>query len=303
MVVRVVVGLVASCAALACGAAQREPTVSPLLSPSWRLVEAGPGGGSVWRGPIANGAVPDARRETLVYLPPGARPDAHYPLVVLLHGFPGGPYSYTDSLELPQIADALISSFAVPPFVAVIPPAGVSGWYDGEWAGPWESFLLRDVLPWAKARLPVARDRRQWAIAGLSAGGYGAADVALRHPRLFGTVESWSGYFGAPRDGPLHGASRRELLMHDPSVLAASKAPLLRRLGTRFFVESATTQDRASARRAVRFARELRHLGLPYRLLLAPGGHDGAFWRAHLATALRYALAPAAVERTPAGPS
>ena len=302
MVVRVVVAAAVSCAALACGAAARVPTVSPLLSPSWRLVEAGPDGGSVWRGPIANTALPRARRETLVYLPPGARPDARYPLVVLLHGFPGSPYSYTESLELPRIADSLISTLAVPPFVAVMPPAGVTGWYDGEWAGPWERFVLRDVLPWTR-RLPVARRRGDWSIAGLSAGAYGAADIALRHPRLFSTVESWSGYFGAPQDGPLRGATRAQRLAHDPSVLLAREAPLLRRLGTRFFVESATTHDHAGAREAARFARELRRLRLPHRLLLAPGGHDGAFWRAHLAAALRFALAPYAAEATSASSS
>jgi enterochelin esterase-like enzyme len=222
---------------------------------------------------------------------------------LLLQGFPGGPYSYTDSLDLPRIADSLISSFAVPPFIAVIPPAGVTGWYDGEWAGPWESFVVRDVLPWTTASLPVARDRERWAIAGLSAGGYGAVDMALRHPFLFGTIESWSGYFGAPRDGPLRGASRAQLLAHDPYVLTTREAPLLRRLGTRFFVVSATTHDRSSARAARRFAYELRRLHLPFRVVLAPGGHDGAFWRAHLAAALRYALAPYAAERTPASSS
>jgi S-formylglutathione hydrolase FrmB len=33
------------------------------------------------------------------------------------------------------------------------------------------------------------------AIVGLSAGGYGAADIGLGHPSAFSVVESWSGYF------------------------------------------------------------------------------------------------------------
>ena len=30
---------------------------------------------------------------------------------------------------------------------------------------------------------------------GLSAGGYGAVDIGLRHPGLFSTLEAWIGYF------------------------------------------------------------------------------------------------------------
>ena len=258
--------------------------------PGFVPIGAGPSGGTVWQGPIGGRFAPPDRLPTVVYLPPGASASARYPLAVLLHGFPGSPYSFTDGLQLATVADGLIGSGAVPPFVAVLPRAGPVG-YHGEWAGRWEQFVVRDVLPWAEMHLPVTRDRRRWMIGGLSSGGYGAVDIALRHPRLFGTVESWSGYYRPYRDGPFRDASRAELAAHDPTLLVEREAPLLRSLGTRFFVSCGSTHDLGNALFALVFAAHLRALRLPLDLMLRPGGHDGAFWRAQLPAALRYGLA------------
>jgi enterochelin esterase-like enzyme len=124
----------------------------------------------------------------------------------------------------------------------------------------------------------------------LSAGGYGAVDIGLRHPGLFGTLESWSGYFMPFRDGPLRNASARELAAHDPSLLVRNEAPQLRRLGTRFYLSCGSTADARTAALAKAFAHELDSLRLPHALYLAPGAHDGRFWLAQLPAALQYAL-------------
>ena len=260
------------------------------LPPAWVQVEQGPAGGTVWRGTIPNRFVPGARRPVLVYLPPNASPTAHYRVVFLLQGMPGGPYSFADGLRLTQTADQLIATHAVPPFVAVMPPAGVTWRFHGEWAGPWERFLVQDVLPWANAHLPIAKAASMRTLAGLSAGGYGALDVGLRHPRLFGTLEAWSGSFDAPHDGSLRGADAAVLAAHDPTLLVEREAPLLRRLGTRFFLSCGSTHDRITAAETRRFAGLLTAFRLRHRLWLGPGGHDGAFWRSQLIPALAYAL-------------
>jgi enterochelin esterase-like enzyme len=127
-------------------------------------------------------------------------------------------------------------------------------------------------------------------LAGLSAGGYGAVDIGLRHPGLFSTLESWSGYFHPLRAGALVRANAAGLRAHDPSLLVRREAPLLRRLRTRFFLSSGTTHDRLTAAGTRVFAAELRTLRLPHRLALHPGGHDGRLWRAQLPAALAYAL-------------
>jgi enterochelin esterase-like enzyme len=219
-------------------------------------------------------------------------------VLYLLHGFRGSPYAYSAGLHLADAADSAIDSHAVRPFIAVAPAAGVTKRFDGEWSGVWERYVVRDVIPWVESHLPTARSRAARAIAGLSAGGYGAIDIGLRHPELFQTLESWSGYFGPVHDGSLAGASADQVAAHDPSLLVAEQSRELHALGTRFFVSSGTTHDRWSAGQAAGFARELASLHLPYELVLKPGGHNGAFWRAQLPAALRFALAPAASGRT-----
>jgi S-formylglutathione hydrolase FrmB len=147
--------------------------------------------------------------------------------------------------------------------------------------------------------LRVVDERAGRAIAGYSAGGYGAVDIGLRHPSVFGTLESWSGYFRPFADGPLRNASRTVLAAHDPTRLAVREAPLLRRLGTRFYLSCGWTHDRITAGWARAFDRELVRLRLPHALVLRPGGHDGRFWRAQLPGALDYAFADTAQPYVP----
>jgi enterochelin esterase-like enzyme len=264
------------------------PSPSPLPS-SFRQIGQGPRGGTVWQGRIPNAFVPAATRPTVIYLPPGFSPHLRYPVIYLLQGFRGSPYQYVSGLPLPTVADRLIDAHRATPFIAVIPPAGLTARFNGEWTGVWEDYLVRNVVPWADRHLPLDIGRRTRAVAGLSAGGFGAVDIGLRHPRLFGTLESWSGSFVAPHDGSLRRASAGELAAHDPSLLVQRKAPLLRALGTRIFLSAGTTHDHAAARDAAAFAAELASLRIPHRLVLRPGGHNGRFWSSQLAPALVYA--------------
>jgi enterochelin esterase-like enzyme len=252
-----------------------------LLPSSWTEIQTGPDGGAVWQGPIPNRYVARSTRPSLVYLPPGAGWGARYPALYLLHGLPGSPYSFVDGLRLASTADRLIVAGRVRPFIGVMPVANTAVLYKGEWTGARENYVVDDVVPWVDAHLPTMPDR---SIAGFSAGGYGAIDIGLRHAGMFDVLESWSGYFRPP--------TRTAGSAHDPSLLAERKASLLRRLGTRFFLSCGSTTDRRTALLARVFARELTELRLPHELFLAPGGHDGRFWRSQLPRALEFALRP-----------
>jgi enterochelin esterase-like enzyme len=263
------------------------------LPPRFSEIEQGPLGGSVWQGPIVNTFVSSARRPTVIYLPPGFSTQTRYPIVFLLQGFRGSPYEYVDGLDLATRADELIASRALAPFIAVIPPAGVTARYDGEWTGVWERYLVDDVVPWAEQHLPGDPSARGRTLAGLSGGGYGAVDIGLRHLGMFGTLESWSGTFDAPHDGSLLHATPDELVAHDPERLVAVHASRVRALGTRFFL-SAGSRDVEALGETMTFAGELTSLRVSHRLWLGPGGHTGRFWASQLAAALEYAVPAAA---------
>jgi enterochelin esterase-like enzyme len=267
-------------------ASQAAGDVAPL---GWTRIATGPYGGTVWQGLVPNRADPGHARASLVYLPPGVRRSLRYPALYLLHGLRGSPYSFVGGLRLAAVADSLIHARRVRPFVAVMPPAGSTPRFDGEWTGTWERYVVQDIVPWADRHLPLAAARGARTLAGFSAGAYGSVDIALRHPALFGTVESWSGYFRAPRDGSLAHATRAERLAHDPLTLVSAEAAGLRAAHVRFFL-SAGRRERRTLSAARAFALELSGLGLEHVLRVTGGGHHGRAWRAVLPVGLRYAL-------------
>jgi enterochelin esterase-like enzyme len=276
--------------ALQSSAARRSSAAARAVSPAgFGSLFSGPDGGTVWSGRIPGAAVPALRRQSLVYLPPNVRGDRRYPLVVLLHGLRGSPYSFAGGLRLAAAADPLIAARQVRPFIAVMPPAGLTPAFDGEWTGVWERYVVDDVLPWANAHLPVERTPAERVIAGFSAGGYGAVDIALRHPGTFGVAESWSGYFDAPHDGSLRRATLAERAAHAPALLVRRDRTQILESGLRILV-SAGLRERVVLHATRSFGAELARLRLPRRVLVVPGAHDGRQWHDVLGPALRYAL-------------
>jgi pimeloyl-ACP methyl ester carboxylesterase len=260
----------------------RSSAQAPFTLGSFTELRRGPDGGQIWRG-----VIPGATRKSMIYVPPGFLPERSYPVVYLLHGMPGSPWSYVNSLSLAALSDTLIARKLVAPFVAVVPVAGPSGHYSGEWTGPWEQYLVHRVVRWVDAHLPIDSAAHERTLAGLSAGGYGAIDIGLRHPQLFGRLESWGGYFAPHRDGPLAGAGRPELGAHDPQLLARSEAALLRRLHVRFYLSSGPGHGSVQPRETVSFAHELAGLRLPVRLELLRSGRRQ--WERQLDAGLRWA--------------
>ena len=113
----------------------------------WIPATHGPDGGTVWAGRIPNTVAPD-RRLSGIYLPPRFTPTRRYPVVYLLHGMAGSPASIYRGMQLAKVADDMIAAGA-PPFIAVMPVAGPQvDPNSGEWAGVWEKYLVRDVVPW-----------------------------------------------------------------------------------------------------------------------------------------------------------
>jgi enterochelin esterase-like enzyme len=240
-------------------------------------------------GQLLTGTFPGTKRPGYVYLPPHFNPKTRYPVVFLLHGLPGSPSEYVDGVQAAAFADREIAQGKLSPFIAVIPAAGDDAGYGGEWAGPWEQALVDQVLPWVDAQLPVRDDRAGRILAGLSAGGFGAVNVALRHPGLFGAVESWSGYFTPLRDGPFAHASKATLTANDPILLARADASKLRRERVRFYLSTGPLHSSEIDPKQTRtFADELRGLGVDvaYRSYPTLKGE----WRGQFDAGLLWAL-------------
>lgn len=129
-----------------------------------------------------------------ILLPSGydaARPTP-YPVLMLLHGGLGGFRDWTDQGDVEALTDGL-------DLIVVMPYGGLGGWYR-DWhnfgrggAPQWETFHLRELLPFVESQLNARAERSGRAIAGLSMGGFGALSYAARNPDLFCSAASFSG--------------------------------------------------------------------------------------------------------------
>jgi enterochelin esterase-like enzyme len=259
--------------------------LSALVLPGFAPVAQEPAGGQ-----LLAGTFPGTARPGYVYLPPRFDRSRRYPVVYLLHGLPGSPSEYVGGTELGKFADTEIAGGKIRPFIAVVPAAGDDERYDGEWAGPWETALVHRIVPWIDAHLPTIPAASGRIVAGLSAGGYGAVNTALRHLGLFGTAESWSGYFTPLRDGPFKDADKATLDANDPTLVALTEASTLRsRL--RIFVSTGPLHSHwFKPQDTIDFANELSRLGVPVALRDFKGRTDQ--WRLQLDTGLVWALKP-----------
>lgn len=257
---------------------------SLVLLPGFLHTASGPAGGRIY-----TGTFPGTVRPGFVYLPPHFDRAKRYPVVYFLHGLPGSPSEYLSGTNLVDFADLGIAAGRLRPFIGVAPAAGPDRGYDGEWAGPIETALVTKLVPWIDARLPTVATASGRLIAGLSAGGYGAADIGVRHPRLFGTILSFSGYFTPLHDGPFKHAAAQVLRANDPTRLVRVHRLELAHDEVRFFVSTGPAHSHwLSPAETIAFAAELRSLHLPVRSFATWSAHGE--WQAQLDAGLTWAL-------------
>jgi S-formylglutathione hydrolase FrmB len=237
---------------------------------------------------LASAALGGRRQAVDVYLPPGyaTHPHRRYPVLYLLHGVPGRPGAFIDTVRMGVVEDELVALHRARPLILVMPFGSTGSFTDKEWANGirphegWETYVARDVVRAVQARY---RTNSLRAIGGLSEGGYGALNIAIHHPREFRVVESWSGYARADAIPAVFGKGKAILRRNSPQLTILRVAQLLRRRHVYFWLYSGTG-DR-ELKQNDRFARTLTRLHLAHRYFVVHGGHDWSLWRGHAAVA------------------
>jgi S-formylglutathione hydrolase FrmB len=222
-----------------------------------------------------------------VYLPPGYDPHAarRYPVLYLLHGFPGTPRAFLHELRMGVVDDVFTDHERAQPLILVMPFGSTGIFTDKEWANgyrpheAWETFLARDVVNAIDSRYRTIRTGSGRAIAGLSEGGYGALNIGLHHPGEFDVLESWSGYEQADALRSIFATSPERLAWNSPFTVLPRVARSLRRDHTYIWLYSGTTDRRSLNVENTRFARKLAALHISHHYFVGVGGHNWALWR------------------------
>ncbi len=238
-------------------------------------------------------------RSARVYLPPSYdRPESaarRYPVVYLLHGWPGGDGNWLGHGRAARTLDTLIASHRIPELIAVMPNGNGVGLlgrslyinsYDGRYR--MADWIVQDVVGWADSALRTLPDPRHRALVGLSDGGTAALNLTFQHPDVFGACGGHSGQYRIKHDVGLRRivgkepGARELLAANSPELYAPDHVEVLRRLVIYF--------DCGRKDPEIRYAESLHarldSLGVPHTFHTFPGHHGWGYWKKHLRDSL-----------------
>jgi enterochelin esterase-like enzyme len=195
---RLILGLLA----IACGAcAPATPTSQPTAIPNTPTIpvptEAFNSLSSVTipAPSLENNLVGEATERTItVYLPPSYNmPDKRFPVVYYL---PGYGDSGIIGFGLPGSMDSLIEEGKVNEMIIVVANGtsrmGGSFYANSPVTGNWEDFIAQDVVGYVDSHFRTMAQPESRGITGHSMGGFGALNIAMHRPDVFGAVYSMS---------------------------------------------------------------------------------------------------------------
>jgi enterochelin esterase-like enzyme len=243
---------------------------------------------------VVSAALGGRRQPVEVYLPPGygQHPRRRYPVIYLLHGFPGRPAAFLQTIRAGVVEDVLVAMHRLRPVILVMPFGSTGSFTDKEWANGvrrnegWATFVSRDLVRAVDRRYRTIARGSERALGGLSEGGYGALNIGFQHPGEFRVLESWSGYERADRIASIFGKDRNSALLgaNSPTALLPRVARVLKRAHAYVWFYSGSADP--LRHQNIAFARELIRFGIPHRFFLVRGGHNWALWRGNAARAL-----------------
>jgi len=122
------------------------------------------------------------KRRVWFYLPPGysAAADALFPVMYVLDGA-----NYVEKMDVPKVLDHLIANKTIPPVIAVFSePADRQEEYSRN--PKWRSFIATELVPMVDKRFRTFPTPDHRVILGSSLAAYGAIDLAVAQPSVFG---------------------------------------------------------------------------------------------------------------------
>jgi enterochelin esterase-like enzyme len=224
------------------------------------------------------------RTDYLAYVPRGYNPARPLPVFYMLHGMPGWPLAFTNNADIEPKLQALIGEHLVAPMILVFPDGRIDGntQSDSEWAntasGDFEGYVM-NVVQDVDRRFAARSCRQDRAIAGLSAGAYGAINIGLHQVASFGVIQVWSGYFIQTRTGVFAHATHAQLAHNSPLDYVWSMKRTLRQYPLRVLLYiGAADPDRYQT---PTMAAALRAEGADARYAIYAGGHSWNLWSPH----------------------
>lgn len=147
----------------------------------------------------------DSERRAFVYTPPGydQNSDQRYPVLYLQHGWGENEYGWGQQGCTAEIMDNLIAAGQAKPFLIVMTYGMTNvrwGHFQDFHIEPFETVLVKELIPYIDAHFRTLADQPHRAMAGLSMGGLETKTITLRHLDTFSAIGLFSGGSIGPAD-------------------------------------------------------------------------------------------------------
>ena len=138
-------------------------------------------------------------RAIRIYLPPSyLHSNLHYPVVYFLPGFGSESDGSEDFFHVEDLT-SLMSNGQIKEMIIVVPNGTNvlhgSFYVNSPVTGHWEDFITKDVVDYIDSNYRTIPSPEGRGIGGHSMGGFGAFNLAMRHPDIFGASYSLSPTF------------------------------------------------------------------------------------------------------------
>jgi S-formylglutathione hydrolase FrmB len=255
--------------------------------------------GAVLRLQMAAPSVGETKRTVRIYLPPSySRPEAaqrRYPVVYMLHGWPGSDGNMLEMGHANDTADSLIARGAIPEIIMVFPNGGGAGLLGRSyWINSFDGrkrvadYVTRDLLEWVDSHYRTHAAAAGRGIIGLSEGGDAAMNLAFRHPDLFSACGGHSADYVLDK-----GFGTAAFLGPEPEAtkLLRENSPMLYvdRIGPQIsqqhiYIDCGTADESLHHNRE--FHAKLDSLGVRHEYHEFPGSHTWGYWGSHFRESL-----------------
>lgn len=246
--------------------------------------------GTIIQDSLVSSALAGQRKQFLVYLPPSYNTaigkTKRYPTLYLLHGSPGSDSDWVTGGKAADSADTLIATNRIHELIMIFPDGNGGSGVTSEWGNSGdqhqmiETYVVTDLVKYVDQHYRSIADAAHRAIGGLSMGGFGAMNIAIHHPDVFGSVISLGGYYHA--EGTIWGTNADYLSANSPldTISHTENAWKLQ-----IFL-GAATKDQPYYTDAEQFMQELNKLHITYHFDLENGAHSWGVWQKQMYYAL-----------------
>lgn len=241
---------------------------------------------------LSSPALNSQQRSFVIYLPPSyntvAGAEKRYPVLYLLHGSPGGEDDWFLAGKANESADTLIDSGQIPELILVSPDGNGRNGIPSEWGNSgnqsqlMETFVSVDLVKYVDRHYRTISDPTHRVIGGLSMGGFGAMNIALHHPDVFGAVISLGGYYQA--EGDIWGPNAAYIQQNSPAALLPHDSQAWKL----HIYLGAASQDQPYYSDTRQFMKELTALHIPYQFDMQKGYHSWEVWQVQMYNALHW---------------